>query len=567
MHAKRIFIWPVFLVLLVPFLVYLPSLGNEFVALDDELLIVDNPVIKSLDFASLWTIFTSYDPELYIPLTLLSYQIEHALFGLWPNIYHFTNLLLHIGSSIFVYLIISHFFGGRSAIFCSLLFALHPLNTEAVAWASARKDVLSGFFFFLSLVLYLQYRSRDSIIADSDPKRFSNRYYGRGRFYWGSVVAFLFALMSKVSVLMLPFILLLIDFKSSLSLGERARERGWKILLTDKIPYFLLAIFFFIIALFGKGAQTGDLWTPIALSFISVPFYVQKFVLPTGLSILYPFTDAVTLAHPRILIGLLLIVGVTGGAWYLRKKVPVLLCGWLMFLICLVPSFFNVAKGNEGGMTDLYFASDRYAYLAMVGLLFIVGWLIKQCRPKITLLLFIIIPIFGYLTYMQSLTWRNSEALFEQVVASQDNSHIAYNNLAGLYVQQGDVQKGLALFEKSLEIKRTWRTVYNLAKIYAALEDERQSLKYYEEFLEMQPRHAFAHAQAGGLYMRIGNIPQALDHLEKAKTLNPDLPSVHYNLGLIYTHFEDTDRARESFKRVLELDPGDQGAIDKLNGL
>lgn len=159
MNLSRLRFWHLPTILIaVTAILYLPHVGNALVTLDDRMLITRNPFIQQLTPWSLRMIFTTYDPELYVPLTLFTYQIEHLIFGLAPQIYHFTNLLLHIGSAILVFQVIRRIFRSDLTGFVSaLLFAVHPLQSEAVFWAAARKDVLSGFFFLLSLFFYLQY--------------------------------------------------------------------------------------------------------------------------------------------------------------------------------------------------------------------------------------------------------------------------------------------------------------------------------------------------------------------------------------------------------------------------
>src|SRR3989338_4850543 len=170
------------------FIVYGHSLWNGFVNWDDGLLIYENPIVQEFSFRSIYTAFTSYDPELYIPLTLLSYQWNHVVGGLNPFVYHLTNLILHAFNALFVAWI-ALLLGKNKwiAAVTGLIFALHPLHTEAVVWASSRKDVLAAFFALLSIGLYLLYQES-----------------GDRRSYLGSLVMFLLALLSKVSVILLP---------------------------------------------------------------------------------------------------------------------------------------------------------------------------------------------------------------------------------------------------------------------------------------------------------------------------------------------------------------------------
>jgi len=527
------FLFPALLIL-VPLLVYSCSLTGDFLALDDELLIIDNPTARGLTLSNITEAFTSYDPELYIPFTLLTYQLEYSLFELNPLPYHATNLLFHILNGLLVFAILKRLLSRRAAFLCALLFALHPLNVEGVAWASGRKDVLSAFFFLLSYWLY--FRSKE-----------------QGKGLWKSLVAFACGLLSKVSVFPLPFILLLTDWVR----GERIDRSNLK----RKAPYFVLAALFLIVAFFGKHVQVGNLLLPLLLSFVSVPFYLWKFVLPIGLSIFYPFTTAVSLINPQVFFGLLIVIAVTVGAFFSLKWTRRVLFAWLFFLIMLAPSFLNVMKGGEAGISDIYFASDRYVYLASIGLLSLVGLLITRK----TVLAFIgIALIFGALTYRQSLTWQSSEALFQNVIKNQRHSHVAYNNLAGILVQNGEIERAVELYEQSIGIRENSRALFNLAQLTAVENDRERAIELYERGLVVDPTEARMRANLGGIYLMRGDVEQAYEHLIKASEDDPRIVSVHYNLGLIYEHWGQADRAKRSFQRVLELDPHDEQARVKL---
>lgn len=184
MMRSRLHPWLITLLVAAPLLVYLPSvLRNGFVSIDDGLLITANAAVQSLSPWTLWTIFTSYDPELYIPLTLFTYQIEWAIVGAQPILFHLSSLLLHVGSGVFLFLLLRKIFGTEYiAFFGALLFLLHPVHSEAVAWAAARKDVLSAFFFFASLYFYEHSRGESS----DSPARRKFSLMSLGFFSWPS---------------------------------------------------------------------------------------------------------------------------------------------------------------------------------------------------------------------------------------------------------------------------------------------------------------------------------------------------------------------------------------------
>lgn len=525
----------VLVLVLLPVLVYAQSLGNGFVALDDELLILDNPKVHGLTFEHVRDAFTTYDPELYVPLTLLTYQMEYALFGPNPVAFHATSLLLHIMNTLLVFAVLRRLLGGAwGAFVLSLLFAVHPLHTEAIAWASGQKDLLAATFFLGSLSTYLTFKAT-------------------GKQYALSVVLFALGLLAKVSVAPLPFVLVLVDWLR----GERIDRAN----LRQKLPYFTLAAIFLVVAFFGKQVQVRDLWAPLLLSFIAIPFYLGKLLVPLNLSIFYPFTGDVTFLHPRIFGGLLLVLAVTIAAVLVLRRSRVPAFAWFSFLLLLAPSFLNVLKGSEVGINDLYFASDRYAYLPSIVLLVAVGSPLSLRAGRWLLLL--VLPLV-FLTARQSLVWRESETLFRHAVAAQGNSHVAMSNLAGLLARSRRLDEAAELYDQSLAIRRTPMTLFNLAQVRAAQGMKAEAVELYEELLALRPDHAHGHAKLGSLELQRGNIDQAFILLERARELDPGIPSVHYNLGLMYEHLGRTDDARRSFERVLELDPRDSQALRKL---
>src|SRR3989338_1403578 len=340
------------------------ALTFDFVTLDDGILIYQNPAAQGFSWENLVRAFTTYDPELYIPLTLLTYQLDYAIGGTSPVIYHLSNLLWHAGNGVMVTVLVwlllrslgeRGFFLGVSsgacpliAIFCGLLFLVHPINTEAAVWASARKDLVSLFFFLLSLVMYIRYVAAES-----------GKLEAGGIHYAMSIAAFGLALLAKVSAVMLPVILVLIDWYT----GQRFDKRFMK----NKIPYLILAVIFGIVAIYGKaGGRTAS---PL-LGIASIFFSLRKYFFPRDLSVGYPFTGDITLVSPAFILPFLgvLAVCVFIGFCFRRKwNAPVF--GLLFFLVTIIPSLFNLSKGLVN-----YLVADRYVYLPQVGLVFVIGW-------------------------------------------------------------------------------------------------------------------------------------------------------------------------------------------------
>ncbi len=467
-----------------PFVVYLQSLGNGFVAWDDGLLITENPIITGLSFHNLWLAFTSYDPELYIPLTFLSYQINYMFGGLDPFGYHLLNLVLHIANAVMVGMIIRFFikspahkdgyalFGDVAPWFAALLFAIHPLHTEAVVWAAARKDVLSAFFFLWTVLSYL--KSREAY--DHQLSAF--------RWYWLSVVMFLLALLSKVSVITWPVLMLLMDWYR----GEKIDRK----MIVRALPSFFLSVAFGIIALGGKIANTGFLWEKFLMGCRAVTLLLQEFFWPSGLSALYPFTKSVSLFSQELFLSVLFVLFVSVVVlWFAARRglrLPLFVWGW--FLLLLAPSFSNITKGHNE-LLDIYVTTDRYAYLPSVGLILACSlfaiYLFQRLPRLVGTSIFFILFVFSILSYKQSLVWKNTLTLFTHVAEVQPRSYVAWSNIGTEEVHRGRLNEGLQAYTKALQIRDDATTWYNVGQILREQGKRELAIEAYERAVESSP--------------------------------------------------------------------------------
>ena len=552
---------------LLAFAIFGKSLGNDFVDFDDGLLIFENPIIQEISVWSLKQAFTTYDPELYVPLTMISYQIDHLLWGMNPFGFHLTNLVLHTMNAllvtVFIQLLMRRSPYHLLPVLCGLLFLVHPLHTEAVAWASARKDVLSSFFFLLSVCSYLQWREREKKEERSGKLLYSF-----------SIFAFALGLLAKVSIIMLPVILLLIEWLQGRSLRE-------KTLWIEKIPYIFLSVLFGIAALGGKQGNSGLLFEKILIGCKATVFYITKLFWPTGLSVLYPYTENISITNADLFISFTIVVvtvivclffvispspypSLKGGE-ALRRILPFCI---FFFLVTLTPSFTNFAKGKDI-LRDVYFASDRYAYLPSIGIFFVIGlfshWMMRKVHMKYAPALFavIILPL-SVLSYQQARVWKNTETLFTTVIRHYPNSHLAYSNLGTIAFNKGDFAQAADYYEKSLEIRPNSAAYFNLGNMLGKIGEIPQAMKMYHKAIEQKPTDYEAYANLGELHMRRGEFTEAIAAFGQAITIDPTFTIAHFNLGLIYERLGRIDDARQAFERVVKLNPADGEAQEKL---
>ena len=391
-------ILPVFFLLLFTSASYEYTFCNGWTTWDDDVYVVDNPNIRGVSPENVVAVWMKHFNGSYLPLTMMSYMLEYEIGGYDPFVYHLTNFLFHAANTMLVYLFIGKLSRGNyfAAFVVAAIFGMHPMHVESVAWISARKDVLSGFFFLLSLIAYLKYvqeaKQRGLIL---------------------SLLFFLLALFSKVIVFTLPAILLLID---------RYHGREWhKNLFLEKIPFIFAGIIFALIGLFSQHSAEAIRSTSIE-QFILMPhyslyFYLEKFILPINLSSLYPYPKMNNGFFPLMVYVAVPVVYAIGYIAWKNRKEKDLIFGLLFFLVLILPVLQHIRFSN-------IIAADRFTYLAYIGLFYPIGiWMKKfydqsKKRKKRIIVVLGIVVIFAM--YLQSLervkVWKDSRTLWHDVL-------------------------------------------------------------------------------------------------------------------------------------------------------
>ncbi|HVW66945.1 MAG TPA: tetratricopeptide repeat protein [Candidatus Peribacteraceae bacterium] len=540
-------------------LIYAGSLHDAFVRWDDGMLIYENAAIRHINGASLAWIFTHFDPELYIPLTFFTYQIEYAIVGTSPFLYHLDNLILHTLNALLVAWVLFLLLRRKwLALFFGLAFLVHPLNTEAVEWASARKDVLSTFFFLGSIISYL-YASRG----------------GRKFLYWLSVALFLFGLLSKVMVITLPVVLLLIDWAEGRLFARSIGVWHAKPLL-NKIPYLALALILGVVSLFGKQSviASSTLLEKILMAFKSTAFYIWHIFWPFGYSLLYPYTKAITLASPDFFLPAIFIVILLAVIVLCRKKLPLVSAGLLFYFTTVAPTLINFSKGD----LDIYFASDRYAYVPQIGIFLAVGgfllWVldhindahIRRVSAASITVGGLMVAGLAVLAYRQSLVWQDTQSLFENVIkVYPDASYVAYNNLGNAYRLQNDLTTAIADYQKSIAIKPHPRTYTNLGAAYRKQKNYAAALDAYDKALKLDDKSPDAHFGLGIVYAEQGNFTGAQEEYQTALSLNPTRPQdIYVDLGALSAVQSQYQDAIANYHTAIGIDPYNPDAYYNL---
>ncbi len=559
------------LFVIVGFLLYGASLRGEFLVWDDRYLVRDNPIVAEMSPVTVKAAFTSFDPELYVPVTFLSLQVDHLIGGSSTWIYHTTALLLHILNAFLAFLILVAL--GRSriaALIAGLLFLAHPVNVEAVAWISARKDLLSTSFALASVLFYIRHCRTP-----------------RPLFYGLSVGAFGLALLSKVSVLLLPAGLVLID----LLLRRQVTMRT----LSEKIPYATLSLALGIVAAIAKShvLKSADPVSMPLLGFRDLASHLSGIVWPSWFSAVYPYSGTASLFSADILISIIVVLGLLAAIlWSLRhNRLPAVGAG--LFLLFLVPSFTTYFK-----VEGVFLGSDRYVYAGWIGLLLIVSWGIDTLSPRLPevrrktagAIAAVVLLTLGMLTARQALLWQNTRTVFENVLQHYPDSRLARINIAVGLREDGNLPVAMAYMQdalaaspndpKTLAIaasieKAIGQTAEARRHYMAALEarpamaealfgmgmlDEEEgkadeAIAYYERAIEIDPALEGVRNNLGGLYLASGRYADAQAQYEAALGINPLLKQVHFNLGITYQRQAMLKEARASFNNAIMIDP------------
>lgn len=540
------------------FLIYGRTLFYEFVELDDPLLILENSSVQSASLAHLKKIFTTYDPELYIPLTLLSYQLDIVIGGLNPFLIHLHNLLQHILNAGLFGLLCHQLIMNRPearraedtesgakrrvgwALLAALLFLVHPIQVEAVVWATGRKDLLSSSFFLISLLLYMR---RERI--------FLSGKQALPPAYMGSLLSFLLGLLSKITVVSLPAVLLLIDWLE----GRRMSRRS----LLEKIPFFTLAIVFGIVALFGKiNAPDLPVLTSILAAAKSFTFSITKLFVPAGLSPMYSYSGTISIRSSDFVLSLAIVTTIIGTAYALRKR-------WKLFVFCaaftmitFLPSFGNLIKNG-----DYYITADRYSYIPSMGLFMLAGSLLSQAKKKTpasqrklhvpAVAAFLL--MLSFISYNQSSVWKNSETLSRYVTQVSPDARLGHLWHGNALRDAGRIDQAIEEYNIALSFKDDAQMHYDRALAYEEKGMADEAAADYQQALALSPQYALAHINLGRLLYRLGETESAKKHFEAAAGLAPHLAMPLYNLGVLEGELAHFDRAAEFYLQALERDP------------
>lgn len=583
------------LLALVTFAVYWRVQDNEFINYDDNVYITENPsVLGGLTWPNTKWAFTTGQAGYLHPLTWLTHQLDCQLYGNWAGGHHLTNVAIHVANALLLLLFLwrTTRFVWASA-FVATVFALHPLHVQSVAWASERKDVLCGLFFFLTLHAYVSYSKERS-----------------PRYYVFTLLFFVAGLLSKPMAVTLPLVLFLIDIwplgRVELGASKRNDARSSTVLrlIGEKVPFLLLAIAWSIMTLIlqrqGGGLatiETVGVGTRIATAVVSYAVYVWKTFWPQNLALFYPYSYHLPWLEVLAAFALLILISII--CFKQRSSSPFLLVGWLWFLGMLIPVSGVFQAGTQA-------RADRYTYLPQTGLIFALTWAVcdlsrswPRRRALLTGAAAVALSLLALRAWDQTTVWHDSESVWRNTLAAtKDNStaHVqlcdallrkgqideaiaqaatalriqpngaeGHSNLAIALSKKGDMEQALLHFQRALEIKPNRPKLhYNIATILAEQGHLDEAISHYEREVQIQPQFAEAHNNLGTALRRKGRLDDALLHFEKALAANPGLAKVHYNAAVVLMEKGQSREAVDHLQKALQLEPSNAEARIQL---
>ena len=561
--------------------VFWPATGYDFINLDDETYVYENPhVATGLTWDNVHWAFTSVHQDWWLPLLWLSYMLDIRIFGFGPYGHHLVNILLHAANVLLLFWTLHRMTGARwRSAFVAALFAIHPLRVESVVWITERKDVLSGFFWMLAMATYARHAEKP----------------GWQRF-WPVPLFMLLGLMAKAVLVTFPFAMLLLDFwplrraNSPLATGA---WRQWRPLLREKWTLFLMTAIFatinFLTLWAGKPNYSGVPWL-VRLCLIPANYlaYLAKILWPAQLAVMYPENDVVSI--PLLAIALAVLGGLT---WIFARRagrLPFLIVGWLWFL----GNLFPVIRGIRLGIAAM---ADRFTYLPGIGLAVLLAWAAVEILPAFPRRKTVLAVAAGLLlaasawalrNYMAH--WRSSEPLFLRTLAVTRNNWLIPVNLGSAYIKleryedalavlepvvsktpfavNAHVGMGVALdrlgrtaeaerhFQQALTDGRTdWYSYMRIGDLFLQCQRYTNAVNTYRQALLLKPRDRDTLHNLGLALIEAGQPENGLAYLRDVQQIDPRFHSAHFLAGKALLSLGRPEGAVAEFRRATELEP------------
>ena len=622
-------------VALITFIAYLSSLGNEFVNWDDPEYVTENPFIRSLNISFFkWAFFNFYAANWH-PLTWISHALDYAIWGLNPMGHHLTNNILHALNTFLVVLLAVRLIetttttptyqggelvgdkssptvlgvvaagrGGNwivglphhspftihasrftliAAGVTGLLFGLHPIHVESVAWIAERKDLLCGLFYLLGVMMYVRYAGNTFLsfpLVGNPSEMALNTGKDSGqagmttqwpkfpdKHYLLALTFFFLALLSKPMAVSLPVVLIILDwypFKRITSL------KTFGTACIEKIPFIALSMLSSVVTILAQQASGAirsveiiPLSSRLIIAAKSLIAYVWKMLVPLNLIPLYTYPRDISLLSPNYFLPVLLVAGITLACIIAMRRQKLWMSAWGYYVVTLIPVLGIVQVGGQA-------MADRYTYLPGIGPFLIMGlatawsWekvnIIKKWSQvfKLAVVTFFILVFLStvYFTIRQISIWKTSIDLWSYVIEKEPvKVNLAYYMRGLVYQEQGQLEKALADYNMVNALEPFHFEVYHsLGSIHEKMGQTGKAIEDYSMAIAINPHAEKALISRGILYGKAGLFNKAIVDFDKAVEVAPYYPPAYVNRGTAYFRLGQDDRALADFSRAIELD-------------
>ncbi|KPK42675.1 MAG: hypothetical protein AMJ78_01670 [Omnitrophica WOR_2 bacterium SM23_29] len=632
MEKRSAYLIAIFLIIAAGVLVYANSLNNPLIW-DDGGLIVDNLQIRHIGNIPRLFLQNVYSQDMvgrfYRPILMTTFALNYKLGGLNPYGYHLINLLLHLANAVLVYCLVVLICGNQGLLpfLTALLFAVHPIHTEAVTYISGRADPLAAFFGLTSLIFFIRY---------FNSKTHSKRFY-----YLGSFLSFILALLSKEASVIFPFSFILYEVCFS---KTRFKPKS----LYKYIPFFAALLSYglvrSVILSNVKEAYLVTKFIPLTNRLFTIPLviltYLRLLVSPFGLHMEhmeYMANPPGSLFEIRVLVPLVFLIVIGFLIWRSRKRFMLITFGSLWFFLNLLP-VLNLVPINA-------FIAEHWLYIPSIGFFLVFSAVLtkfvgfKSVRPYIIIFLFGVFVLSGYLTFKQNYIWKDHLTFYKYMLKYVPQSSRLHTNLGNTYLtlemyeeaaceykealrlnptgvhavygyinlgvlneKLGDEDEAIRMYEKVMELDPTFALAFiyigkihyrnnkyldsikfyrravelvptnanywnDLAGAYLKARKLKEAAQSYEKALDIYPYTLAARVNLGGVYSELGNPKRALEEYMLALRLAPDMPDIYYNIGNVCAQLGNLNLARQYWEKALEIDPNYADAREKLDRL
>jgi protein O-mannosyl-transferase len=518
--------------------VYAQVKTHDFVSYDDPVYVTDNSQVRAgLTGEGVVWAFTTFHDANWFPLTWLSHMVDCQFFGVDSGWHHLSNVFLHALSTLLLFAVFWHMTGARwrSAV-VALVFAVHPLHVESVAWIAERKDVLSGLFWMLTLWAYATYVARP----------------GRAR-YLLAMFVFCLGLMAKPMLVTLPVVLLLLDYWP---LG-----RGFRWL--EKLPFFAAALAASMITYIAHqkgGAVATFQLIPFTTRFenalITYVVYTLQTFWPAHLAVFYPY-PLKSLIVPAIFAGITL-VGITVLAVWMRSQRPYFFVGWFWYAITLLPVIGLIQTGSQA-------RADRYTYIPMIGLAIALVWVISEVLepwPKLQMAMAAAVGVSCMaLTWFQVQYWRDSISLYKHAIDVVPANYLARFNLGAVLEAQGKSDEAVMQLREAVSERPYYVPARaELGQLLAGQGHPDEAVRELQTAVHLRPDDAIAHFRLGSVLGTLARSSEAAAEFSQTVRLQPDNADAHFNLGIALAQQGKLQEAAREFSETVRLRRDDADA-------